>query len=71
MLKVLKITSIQYLSNISRKNWVTNLMLNMKIFYKLILLFLKGFSRHAQSTQVSLQCLFDILRKKLGIKLGA
>ena len=46
MPKVLKIISMQYLCNISRKNCVTKLMfcmlINMKLFYKLILLFLIG-----------------------------
>lgn len=44
------------------------MLMNMKVFNKLILLFLMGLARHAQSTWVSLQCLRDILRKKLGIK---
>ena len=30
-----------------------------------------GLARHAQSTQVNLQCLCDILRKKSGMNLGA
>ena len=72
--KVLKIKSMQYLCNPSRKNWVMKLMfcmmINMIVFYKLILLFFMGLARHAQSTWTSLQCLCDILRKKSGMKLG-
>ena len=66
MPKLLKIISMQYLCNISRKNCVTKLMfcmlINIKLFYKLILLFLIGLARHAQSIWASLQCLCDILR---------
>ena len=60
--------SLQYL-----KKRVIKLMfcmlINMKLFYKLILLFLMGVVRHAQNTQASLHSLCDILRKKLGMKL--
>ena len=74
MPKILKITSMQYLCNISKKNWGMQLMfcmtINKKVFYRLILLFLIGLVRHVQSNQASLQCLFDIWRKMLGVKLG-
>ena len=74
MPKALKLTSMQYLYNISRKNWMMKLMfgiiINMKVFRKRILLFLMGLARHPHSTWASLQCLCDILRKKLGMKLG-
>ena len=39
-------------------------------FYKLIVLFLMGLAKHTQITWVNLQYLYDILRKKLGVKLG-
>ena len=45
------------------------MLINMKVFYKLILLFLMGVVRHAQNTQASLHSLCDILGKKLGMKL--
>ena len=70
--KVLKVTSMKCLCNISRKNWVVELMFcmrrNMKIFYKLIVLFLI-FVQAYPKYPVNLQYLFDILRKKLGMKL--
>ena len=47
------------------------MLINMKVFYKLIVLFLMGLTRHAYVTQVKFQSLFDILRKKSRIKLGA
>ena len=54
MLKVLKISSLQYLSSISRKRIVINLIFSMKIyikvFYKLISSFLIAILRHAQGT---------------------
>ena len=46
------------------------MLINMKVFYKLIVLFLMGWSRHPQSTRVNAQYLCDILRKKSGMKLG-
>ena len=56
MPKVLKITSIQCLCNIS-KNWVMKLVfcmvINMKVFYKLTLLFFMGLTRHALSSRVN------------------
>ena len=71
--KVLKITSMQCLCNISRKNWVMKLMfcmmINMKVFYELIL-FLMGLARYAQITRVNLQYFCEILRKKPGMKWG-
>ena len=73
--KVLKITSKQYLCNISRKNWIMKLMfcmlINMKVFYKLILLFLIVLARHAHNIGyfASLQYLCAILRKNLWMKL--
>ena len=55
MPKVLKITSLQYFSNISRKKWAIDLFFCMKInivvFYKLIPSFMVVIARHAQSTQ--------------------
>ena len=55
MPKVPKITSLQYLSNISRKRPGINLIFCMKIkikvFYKLISPFLVAIARHAQNTQ--------------------
>ena len=47
------------------------MLINMKVFYKLIVLFLMGLTRHAYVTQVKFQSLCDILRKKSRIKLGA
>ena len=41
------------------------ILIKIKVFYKLILLFLMGLAKHSQSTRTSLQCLCDILRKKL------
>ena len=74
MAKVLEMTNMQCLCNISRKNWVMKLMIcmliNMKVFYKLIVLFLMGLAKHTQITWVNLQYLYDIFRKKLGVKLG-
>ena len=50
--------------NISRKNWAMKLifgmLLNMKVFYKLILFFLMGLTGDAQITQVNLKYLCDI-----------
>ena len=46
------------------------MLINMKVFYKLIVLFLMGLAKHTQITWVNLQYLYDILRKKLGVKLG-
>ena len=52
-------------------SWVMFCMLiDMKVFYKLIIFFLMGLARDAQSTQLNLQCLCDISRKKTGMKLG-
>ena len=65
--KVLKITSMQCL-----KNWVIKLMfcmlISMKVFCKLIALFLMGLARHAQIIWVNLKYLYDILRKKSGMQ---
>ena len=73
MAKVLKIISMQCLCNIWRKNWIMKLMfcmlINMKVFYKLVVLFLMCLARHAQSTRVNLQYLCGILSKKSGMKL--
>ena len=64
--KVLRITSMQFLYNISRKNWVIKLMfcmlINMKNFCKLTVLFLMGLARHAQIIWVNMQYLCDIFR---------
>ena len=54
MLKVPKISSLQYLSNISRKGIGINLIFSMKlyikVFYKLMPSFLIAILRHAEST---------------------
>ena len=39
------------------------MLINIKVFYSLIVLFLMGLTRDVQSTQVNLQCLCDIVRK--------
>ena len=74
MSKVLKITSMQCLCNMSRKNGVIKLIfcmvIKVKVFYKLIVLFLVGLVRHVQSTWVNLQYPCGILRKKSGMKVG-
>ena len=66
MPKVLKITSFQFLCHISRKDWVMSLMfsmlINVKAFSKLIVLFLMGLARPTQITWVNLQYLCEILR---------
>ena len=55
MPKVPKITSLPYLCNISRKGSKINdffcMKINIKVFYKLVVLFLLVIARHAQSTQ--------------------
>ena len=71
-------TSLQNLSNISRKKRGMKLIYcadehysyRIMAFYKLIVLLLMGFARHAQITRLNLQYLCDILRKKSGMKLG-
>ena len=75
ILKFLRIASMQCLCNISKKKWFMKLiffymLINLKFFYKLIVLFLMGLARHAQITRVNLQYLCDISRNKLGIKSG-
>ena len=69
MVKVLKMTNMQCLCNISRKNWVMKLMIcmliNMKVFYKLIVLFLMGLARHFQNTWLNLQCILGYLKKEV------
>ena len=74
ILKIFKITNMQRLCNISRKNWVMKLMVCMlikiKVFYRLIVIFLMGLARHAQITWVNLQYLCVILTKKSRMKLG-
>ena len=62
--KVLKITSMQYLCNISRNKWVMKL-----IFCMLISMVFIGFLRDAQSTKTSLKYICDTSRNKLGMKL--
>ena len=69
MPQVFKITKMQCLCNISRIHWVMKLSfacewIDMEIFYNLTVLFLMGLARHAQSTQVNLQYLCDILKKE-------
>ena len=39
------------------------MLIDMKVFYSLIVLFLMGLTRDVQGTQVNLQCLCDIVRK--------
>ena len=74
MPKVLKITSIQCLCNISKNNWVMKLLFSMlidlKVSYKWIVLFLMGLAMHAQITCITLYYLWNILRKKSRMKLG-
>ena len=68
MLKLLKITIIECLCNISRTNWVMKLifymLITIKFFYNLIVLFLMSLARDAQSTRVNQQWLCNILKKK-------
>ena len=45
------------------------MLINMKVIYNFILLFLMDLAGHAQSNQLILQYLPDILRKQLGMKL--
>ena len=65
--KVLRTTSMQCLCKWSRKNWVWKLMFCMLINIKgkLRVLALVSLARHAQITRINLQCLCDILRKKV------
>ena len=79
--KVSKITSLQYLCSISRKRWEINMIfcmkININVFYKLVISFLLVRAKydlvpsHVKITQVNMQYLCDILRKKSGIKLGS
>ena len=68
MPKVLKITSVIVFA-VSQRELIFYMLINMKVFYKLIVLFLIGLARHAQITRVNLQYLYVILRKKSGMKL--
>ena len=43
---------------------IFSMLINMKVFYKLILLFLMGLARHTQNTQINLQWLCYILRRR-------
>ena len=56
----------------SRKKWVMKLIFCMpiyiKVFCKLMLSFLMGLARHAQSTHTGLHFLCNISRVKLGMK---
>ena len=72
MPKVFKMKSVQYiLQNLKKElKLMFCVLINMKVFYKLIVLLLMDFARHVLSTRASLRFLCDILRKKLGIKLG-
>ena len=72
VLKVLKITIMQYLCKISINNWVVwfCMLINLKVFSKLIASFLMGLTRHAQIARVILQYLCDIVRKKSGMSRG-
>ena len=45
------------------------MLMNVKVFSKLIILFLMGLARHVQITWVNLQYLCDILRNKSGMML--
>ena len=66
--KVLKILSLQYLSNISRKRWGINVIFCMKIkikvFYKLTPIFLVAIFRHPKVPETSLQYICNISGKK-------
>ena len=46
------------------------LLINLKVFHKLIVLFLTGFGQACQMTWVNLQYLCDIVGKMSGMKLG-
>ena len=41
------------------------MLINMKVFYKLIVLFLMGLARHAQNTWLNLQCILGYLKKEV------
>ena len=45
------------------------MLINLKVFCKVIVLALMGLARHAQTTRVNLHYLCDTLRKKSGMKL--
>ena len=56
--------SLQYLKNTLSYEVEFCMRIDMEIFYNLTVLFLMGLARHAQSTQVNLQYLCDILKKE-------
>ena len=62
------VMSLQYLK---KRNWAMMLMfcmlINIIVFYKLMLYNLMGLARYSQSIRSSLQCPCDILRKKLAM----
>ena len=62
--------SLQYLRKEMRYEVDICMLIKMKVFYRLIVLFLMDLARHAQITCINLQCLCEILQKKPGIKLG-
>ena len=41
------------------------MLINMKVFYKMIILFLMDLATHAQNTQINLQYLLQHLKKKV------
>ena len=55
--------SLQYLKNTLSYEVEFCMRIDMEIFYNLTVLFLMGLARHAQSTQVNLQYLCDILKE--------
>ena len=72
MLKLPKITSLLFLGNILRKNWVMKLIfciqVSMKACYKLIIWGWSGISKVPKIA--SLQCLYSISNKKLRLRLN-
>ena len=74
MPKLPKITSLLFLCNILRKNWVMKLIfcmqISMKACYKLIVWFWWGWSSIPKVPKIaSLQCLYNISKKELEMKL--
>ena len=61
---------MKYFCNISRKSFVTKLifgmLINITVFFNMILSLLMGLANHAQSTQASLHYICDISKQKLG-----
>ena len=63
---------MQYPCSISRKKGamklIFSILIYIKVFWNLILSFLMGLARHAQSTQTGLRYLCNISRMTLGMK---